>query len=167
MTPDEKDAIAKAIGAESLEQLSELQVIALAQHLVELAPAAQLHLIKTNPQLQEYALKAVAAVEDDLRVTVEAINENSGQAFKALGETREIIAGELNRPDLSDERWRYLIDKLTDNEDKAKAVAAETNQLIAEQANADRLGKLAIAAMPYVEVVLQVGIRLLITKGRI
>lgn len=101
-------------------------------------PELQLHLIKTNPQLQEHALRAVAAVED------------------ALGETRGIIAGELDKPDLTDERWRYLIDKLTDNENKATAVTAETIQLSAEQANADRRTKLAIAAMPYVEVVLQV-----------
>ena len=73
----------------------------------------------------------------------------------------------MNKPDLSDERWRYLIDKLTENEDKATAVRSETNELIAEQANADRGAKLAIAAMPYVEVVLQVGIRLLTTRGKI
>lgn len=167
MTLDNEDAIARAIGAESLDDLTDVQVIALAEHLRDATPELQLYLIKTNPLLQAYALKAVTAVEDDLRVTLSAINENSGQAFEALGETRGIIAGELNKPDLSDERWRYLIDKLTDNEDKAKAVAEETNQLIAQEANADRGAKLAIAAMPYVEVVLQVGIRLLINKGRI
>lgn len=167
MTLDNDDAIAKAIGANSLDDLTESQVVALAQRLGELPARLQLHMIKTNAQLQEYALKAVAAVEDDLRVTLSAINENSGQAFEALGETRGIIAGELNKPDLSDDRWRFLIDRLTDNEGKATAVAAEANQLIAEQANAARRAKLAVAAMPYVEVVLQVGIRLLINKGRI
>ena len=167
MTLDNEDAIAKAIGADCLDDLSAAQVVALAQRLGELPPELQLHLIKTNPQLQEYALKAVAAVEDDLRVTFSAFNENSGQAFEALSETRGIIAGELNKPDLSDERWRYLIDNLTENEDKATAVAAETNQLIKEQANSARRAKLAVAAMPYVEVVLQVGIRLLLNKGRI
>jgi hypothetical protein len=167
MTLDSDDAIAKAIGADSLDNLTESQLVALAQHLAELPPELQLHLIKSNPQLQQYALKAVAAVEDDLRVTLSAINENSGQAFEALGDTRGIIAGELNKPDLTDDRWRYLIEKLTDNEDKATAVAAEANQLIAEQANAARRAKLAVAAMPYVEVVLQVGVRLLLAKGRI
>lgn len=142
-------------------------MVALAEHLRDVTPELQLHLITTNPQLQAYALRAVTAVEDDLRTTFSAINENSKQALEALGETRGIIAGELNKPDLSYERWRYLIDKLTDNEYKAKAVAEETNQLIAEQSNATRGAKLAIAAMSYVEVVLQVGIRLLITKGRI
>jgi hypothetical protein len=167
MTLDNEDSIAKAIGADSLDHLTDDQVVALAQRLGDVPPELQLHLMRTNPQLQEYALKAVAMVEDDLRATLSAINENSRQAFEALGETRDIFAGELNRPDLSDERWRYLIDKLVDNEDKATAVRAETNQLIAEQANADRGAKLAIAAMPYVEVVLQVGVRLLINRGRI
>jgi hypothetical protein len=166
MTLDNGDAIAKAIGAKSLADLTDTQVVALAKHLRDVAPELQLHLIKSSPQLQAYALKAVAAVEDDLRVTLSAINENSKQAFEALGETRGIIAGELNRLDLGDERWRYLIDKLTDNEDKAKVVAQETNQLIAEQSNADRGAKMAIAAMPYVGVVLQVGIRLLINRDR-
>ncbi|AVL98195.1 MULTISPECIES: hypothetical protein [Microbacterium] len=167
MTLDTEDAVAKAIGAESLDNLTDAQVVALAEHLGDITPELQLHLIKTNPQLQMYALRAVNAVENDLRSTLSAMNENSKQAFVALGETRDIIAGELNKPDLSDERWRYLIDKLTDNEDKAKAVADETNQLVAEQSNATRGAKVAIAAMPYVEVVLQVGIRLLITKGRL
>ncbi|GAA3610120.1 hypothetical protein GCM10022266_24320 [Agrococcus terreus] len=167
MTLDNENAVAKAIGAETLDNLTDAQVVALAEHLSEATPELQLHLIKTNPQLQAYALRAVTAVEDDLRTTLSAINENSKQAFEALGETRDIIAGELNKPDLSDDRWRYLIDKLTDNEDKAKAVAEETNQLIAEQSNAARGAKLAIAAMPYVEVVLQVGIRLLISRGRL
>ena len=49
----------------------------------------------------------------------------------------------------------------------AAAVSSETNQLIAEQANAARRAKIAVAAMPYVEVVLQVGVRLLLTKGRL
>jgi hypothetical protein len=167
MTLDNEDAIAKAIGAESLDDLTDEQVVELAESLGEVPPELQLHLIKTNSGLQRYALKAVAVVEDDLRVTLSAINENSKQAFEALGESRGIIAGELERPNLSDDRWRYLIDKLTENGDKANAVRAETNQLIAEQSNADRGTKLAIAAMPYVEVVLQVGIRLLITRGRI
>lgn len=167
MTLDNEDAVAKAIGAESLNNLTDAQVVALAEHLSEATPELQLYLIKTNPQLQAYALRAVTAVEDDLRTALSAMNENSTQAFEALGETRDIIAGELNKPDLSDERWRYLIDKLTDNEDKAKAVAEETNQLIAEQSNATRGTKLAIAAMPYVQVVLQVGIRHLISRGRL
>lgn len=167
MTLDNEDAVAKAIGAESLDSLTDAQVVALAEHLSEATPELQLHLIKTNPQLQAYALRAVTAVEDDLRTTTSAMNENSKQAFEALGETRDIIAGELNKPDLSDERWRYLIDKLTDSEDKAKAVAEETNHLIAEQSNATRGAKLAIAAMPYVEVVLHVGVRLLVSRGRL
>lgn len=167
MTLDNEDAIAKAIGAESLAELTDAQVVGLAELLRDIDPELQLHLIKTNPQLQAYALRAVAAVEDDLRVTLSAINENSKQAFEALAETRGIIAGELNKPNLSEEHWRYLIDKLTDNENKAKAIAEETNQLIAEQSNADRGAKLVIAAMPYVDVVLQVGIRLLINRGRI
>ena len=166
MTLDNKDAIARAIGADSLDHLTDDQVAALAQRLRDVPPELQLELIKTHPQLQGYALRAIAAVEDDLRVTLTAINENSRQAFEALSESRDIIAGELNKPDLSDERWRYLIDKLAENEDKAMAVRAETNELIAEQANADRGAKLAIAAMPYVEVVLQVGIRLLINRGK-
>lgn len=167
MTLDSEEAIAKAIGAESLDNLNESEMVALAKHLGDVPPELQLHLIKTNPQFQEYALRAVAAVEDALRVTLPAINENSKRAFEALRETREIIAGELDKPDLTDERWRYLIDKLTDNENKAAAVTAETNQLIAEQTNADRRAKLAIAAMPYVELVLQVGMRMLATKGRL
>lgn len=167
MTLDNEDAVAKAIGAESLDDLTDAQVVALAQHLSEATPELQLHLIKTNPRLQAYALKAITVVEDDLRTTLSAMNETSHQAFEALSETRDIIAGELNKPNLSDERWRYLIDKLTDSEDKAKAVAEETNQLIAEQSNATRGAKMAIAAMPYVEVVLQVGIRLLISRGRL
>lgn len=167
MTLDNKDALAKAIGAESLNNLTDAQVVALAEHLSEATPELQLDLIKTNPQLQAYALRAVTAVEDDLRTTLSAMNENSRQAFEALGDSRGIIAGELNKPDLSDERWRYLIDKLAENEDKATAVRAETNQLIAEQSNATRGAKLAIAAMPYVEVVLQVGIRLLVSRGRL
>lgn len=167
MTLDNENAVAKAIGAETLANLTDAQVVALAEHLSEATPELQLHLIKTNPQLQAYALRAVTAVEDDLRTTLSSINENSRQAFEALGETRDIIAGELNKPDLSDDRWRYLIDKLTDNEDRAKAVAEETNQLIAEQSNAARGAKLAIAAMPYVKIVLQVGIRLLISRGRL
>jgi len=167
MTLDNEDAIAKAIGAESLDNLTDAQVIKLAERLGEVPPQLQLHLIKTNAGLQGYALKAVAVVEDDLRVTLSAINENSKQAFEALDESRKIIAGELEKPNLSDDRWRYLIDKLTDNGDTANAVRAETNHMIAEQSNTDRGTKLAIAAMPYVQVVLQVGIRLLITKGRI
>jgi hypothetical protein len=167
MTLDYEDLIARAIRAKSLDELTDAQVVEVAQRLDEVPPELQLHLIKTDPRLQEYALKAVAAVEDDLRVTLSAINENSRQAFEALGESRGIIAGELNKPDLSDERWRYLIDKLTENDDKARAIRVETNQLIAEQSDSDRGAKLAIAAMPYVELVLQVGIRLLITRGRI
>jgi hypothetical protein len=167
MTLDNEDGIAKAMGTESLDGLTDAQVVALAGHLRDATPELQLHLIKTNPRLQAYALRAVMAVEDDLRATLSAINENSKRAFEALGETRGVIAGELNKPDLSDERWRYLIDKLTGNEDKAKAVAEKTNQLIAEQSNAARGAKLAIASMPYVEVVLQVGIRLMISKGRL
>jgi len=167
MTLDNEVAIANALGTDSLNELTDAQVIALAELLDEVPPELQLHLIKTHAQLQQYALRAVAAVEDDLRATLTALDENSTQAFQALGQTRGIIAGELNKPDLSDDRWRYLIDKLTENEDKAIAVAAESNRLIRDQANAARRAKLAVAAMPYVEEVLKVGIQLLVTRGRI
>ena len=68
MSLESKDEIAKAIGADSLENLTEDQVIALAQRLGDVPPELQLELIKTLPQLKAYALRAVAAVEDDLRV---------------------------------------------------------------------------------------------------
>jgi hypothetical protein len=166
MALESEDAIARAIGASSLGDLDEVQVAALAQRLGDIPKALQLHLIKTNPQLQDYALRAVAAVEDDLRTPLHAINENTREAFRALSETREILAGELAKPNLSDERWHYLIDTLSTSSAQAAAVTADTNRLIADQTTAARYSKLTIAAMPYIEVVLQAGIRLVISKGR-
>lgn len=166
MALDGEDAIARAVGASSLADLDEAQVAALAQRLGEVPKTLQLHLIKTNPQLKDYALRAVAAVEDELRTSLDAINENTGEAFRALSETRKILAGELAKPDLSEERWHYLIDTLSTSSSQAAAVTADANRLIADQTTAARYSKLTVAAMPYIEVVLQAGIRLLISKGR-
>lgn len=164
---DNEKEIASAIGASSLANLSEAELEKLVEIFSRVAPELQLSLIQTNPALQDFALKAISAVEDDLRATLTAMNANTREAFAALSEIREIIAGELGKGDLSAERWRLLIDLLIQNGQLAVAVQDEANRLVREQANAARRAKLASAAMPYVDVVLQVGVRLLITKGRL
>ena len=95
MSLDNEDEIAKAIGEPSLKNLSEAKLRELVDRFDEIPPDLQLHLMKTNPGLQQYALRAVEAVEDDLRVTLSSIDANSQQAFVALGEVRQVIAGEL------------------------------------------------------------------------
>ncbi|WFR68016.1 hypothetical protein P9139_06600 [Curtobacterium flaccumfaciens] len=137
------------------------------RRLSEVPPELQLRLIKISPQLQANALRAVTAVEDDLRKTLSAVNENSQRAFEALAEARGILAGELSRADLSDDRWRYLIDKLTSNEERVVSLAEQTNKLVAQEAKSSRGLKLVVEAMPYVDVVVQAGIRILLSKGRI
>lgn len=167
MTLDNQDEVAKALGVPSLEGLSTENVTELVELLKEMPEDLQLQIIKSNPELQKYALEAVAAVEDDLRATLLAINTNNQQAFAALAEIREVIAGEISKEDISDERWRYLMDTLVENGKTAVAVGSEANQLIAQQADATRLTKLAVAAMPYIETVINVGVRILISRSRI
>lgn len=167
MTLDSEDAIARAIGADSLDQLTESQSIDLIRRLSEVPPELQLRLIKTNPQLQANALRAVTAVENDLRKTLSTVNENSRRAFEALAEARGILAGELNRANLSDDRWRYLIDKLAVNEERVVSLAEQANKLVAQEAKASRGLKLVVEVMPYIDVVVQAGIRIMLSKGRI
>jgi hypothetical protein len=167
MSLDNEDAIAKAIGETSLENLPEPKVRELVDHFDEIPDELQLQLLKSNPALQKYALDAITAVEDDLKATLSSIDASSQQAFAALAEIREVLAGELNKEDISDERWRFLIEKLSENGKIAVAVDSETKQLIAQQANAARLSKVAVAAMPYIDTVVQVGVRLLLTRGKL
>lgn len=167
MTLDDEDAIKKALDVSSLEDLNDPELRELARRFDEVSPELQLQLLRSNPMLRQHMLEAVTAVEENLRAATDAMNANTREAFEALKDVRSIIAGELNKANLTDERWLLLMQMLTVNEDKATAVNTQANQLIAEQANADRLTKLAVAAMPYVAVVLREGIRLLIYKGRI
>lgn len=164
MRLDDEDKIAAAIGEPSLEGLSDDQLGDVVDHLHEIPEEAQLQLIKTNPELQSYALKAIAAVEDDLRSTLSASSTSSQKAFAALAEIREVIAGELEKEYISDERWRFLMDKLVENGQMAIAVNATSQQQIAQQSNTARLSKLALAAMPYIVPVVQAGVRILLTR---
>lgn len=167
MTLDNEGEIAKALGVPSLKNVPEEKLPDLVALLSDAPEQLQLQLMKTNPELQRYALKAIAAVEDDLRATLSSIDASSQQAFSALAEIREVIAGELNKDNISDERWRYLMDTLKENGRLALTVDSETKDLIVQQANATRFTKMAVAAMPYIETVVQVGVRILITRGRI
>lgn len=167
MTLDNQEEIAKALGVPSLNNLPEERLPELVALLSDAPEQLQLQLMKTNPELQKYALKAIAAVEDDLRATLTSIDASSQQAFATLAEIRKVVAGELNKDNISDERWLYLMDTLKENGKLAMAVNSETKDLIAQQANAARRTKVAETAMPYIEMVVQIGVRILITRGRI
>lgn len=167
MTLDSEDKIAKAIDEPSLDNVPEAKLPALVDLFPQIPDDLQLQLMKKNPELQKYALQAVAAVEDTLRATLASNDPSTQQAFDALTEIRRVIAGELNKDNISDERWRFLIEKLIENGQLAAAKDTENKQFLAQQANADRLTKAAVAAMPYIETVLQIGVRILISRSRI
>ena len=167
MTLDNQDAIAKALGVPSLNNLPEEKLPELVALLSDVPEQLKLQLMKSNPALQQYVLNAIAAVEDDLRATLSSIDASSQQAFVALAEIRAVVAGELNKDNISDERWLYLMDMLKENGKLAMAVDYKTKELTAQQANAARFTKIAVAAMPYIETVVQVGVRILITRGRL
>ena len=167
MSLDSPDEIAKALGVPSLDNLPEDKLPDFVALLSDAPEELQLQLMKTNPDLQRYALKAIAAVEDDLRATLSSIDASSQQAFSALAEIRGVVAGELNNENISDERWLYLMDMLKDNGRLAMAVDSETKELIKQQADAARVGRVVLAFMPAIKTVVQVGASILITRGRI
>lgn len=162
MTLDNEDAIAKALGEKSLGDLSAAKLRELVNRLDEIPPALQLHLIKTIPGLQLLALEAVAAVGNTLGTVLASNDANTEKAFAALAEIRGVISGELQKEDISDERWMFLMEKLGENGQMVVAKDTENKRFIAQQANADRLAKGVAAAMPYV---LQFGVQILIRRG--
>ena len=167
MTLNNDDEIAKAIGETSLENVPVEKFPALVALFWDIPDELQLQIIKKNPELQRYALQAIAAVEDTLKATLASNDASTQQAFDARAEIRQVLAGELNKDNISDDRWRYLIDRLNENGQTAVAKDTENKGFLTKQASADRLAKAAVAAMPYIETVLQIGVRILISRGRI
>lgn len=167
MTLDNEDEIAKAIGEESLDGLSKASLRKLVERFNEVPEDLQLHLMKTNPELQKLALDAITAIEDNLKLTLTSNDASTQQVFAALAQIRDVITGELNKDNISDERWRFLIEKLIENGQLVAAKDTENKQFLNQQAKADRLTKAMTAAMPYIDIVLEVGVRMLITRGRI
>lgn len=167
MTLDNDDEIAKAISESSLDGLSDDGLKKLVGRFDEIPPDVQLRLMKTNPELQKLALEAVSAVEENLKATLASNDASTQQAFAALADIREVIKGELQKENVTDERWRFLIDKLTENGQMAMAKDTENKQFLDQQAKAERFSKAMTLAMPYVETVVQIGVRILISRGRI
>jgi hypothetical protein len=167
MTLGNDDEIAKAIGESSLDGLSDEGLKKLVARFDEIPADVQLRLMKTNPELQKLALEAVAAVEENLKATLVSNDLSTQQAFAALAEIREVIKGELQKENVSDERWRFLIEKLIENGQMAVAKDTENKQFLEQQAKAERFSKAVTLAMPYVETVVQIGVRILISRGRI
>ncbi|GAB3137620.1 hypothetical protein [Marisediminicola antarctica] len=167
MTLNNKDEIAKALGEFSLDNLPEEKLAELVALFDDIPEELQVQLMKTNPELQKYALKAIAAVEDTLKATLSSNDASNQQALAALAQIREVIAGELNKDNISDERWRFLIETLIENGQMVVAKDTENKQFLAQQASADRQTKTMAAAMPYIETVLQIGVRIIISRGRV
>ncbi|MFJ3490680.1 hypothetical protein [Leifsonia aquatica] len=166
MAPDNEGEIANAIGESSLENISEAKLSKLVELFDGVPEDVQIDLMKTNSELQRYALKAVSAVEENLKQTLASNDASTQQTFAALTQIREAITGQLNMDNISDERWRFLIEKLIENGQMAVATDTANKQFLAQQASSDRLTKTIAAAMPHLQTVVQIGAQLMLARSR-
>ena len=111
-----------------------------------------------------YAVMAVDAFEGDLKPILDANEASSRVVFAALADARRIIKGELDKADISDERWKHLMDVLRDLSRMAVDKDTENKAFIAQQANADRIAKALETFAPYIESLVRIGIQVLLTR---
>jgi hypothetical protein len=165
VTLDNEDEMSKALGGEPLDKLPEARFPDLVALFPQMSDELRMKLLEEIPGLQKYALDAVNAVEETLKDTLQSNAASTQQVYDALADIRSVIKGELNRPDISDERWQILMEKLSENGQMVVDKDTENKQFIAEQASESRLTKFAVAAMPYVELVITNGVRIMVTRG--
>jgi len=116
------------------------------------------------PGLEQYALEAMKAVQDTMETTVTAIGKEQTELNESFGNLQQILAGRLGRDDISEQHAEFIINKLVELQKLKTEQSTETNKLVAEQADATRLAKMANTAIPILTTVLATGVQILINR---
>lgn len=165
MELNNEEQVMNALGVNSLVGLPREKVVELSAILPNLAPDVQARLIEVVPELQANALEAVKAMEEILEVTLKA-NEGVDQRLSnSLSEVRELIAGRLNRDDISEAHAEYLVEKLMETTTTEAENAARSREFQAAQANATRFASLIQAGLPLITALAVFGGRLVASRG--
>jgi hypothetical protein len=161
---EDENALMKALEVSSLDGLSEHEQRELVRLLPDVAPHLQERLLVKYPALRApYAVMAIDALEGDLKSIFDSSEAGSREAFAALADARRIVEGEFKK-NVSDERWNRLMDMLRELSRMAMEKGTEHNNLISQQANADRVAKMLEKAGPYIDYAVRVGVQIMLAR---
>jgi hypothetical protein len=165
MTLDSGDAVKKALGVPSLDDLSDEKMLELVALLPNISEAVQSKLIEQIPGFQKIALDAVNAVEQTFEKTVESDTKSHTELHESLGDIREAIKGRLARDDISEAHAQYLVDKLIETGHMEIGAVTEKRKFLASEANATRIAGIVQAGLPIVTTVIVTGARIMMSRG--
>lgn len=165
MSLDSEDAVKKALGVLSLDNLSDEKMLELAALLPNISEPVQLKLIEQIPGFQKIALEAVNVVEQTFEKTTESDTKGHSELHASFDDIRDAIKGRLARDDISEAHAEYLVDKLIETGHMEKEAVTEKRKFLSNEASATRMASIVQAGLPIVTAVIVTGARIMISRG--
>ncbi|MEL4317951.1 hypothetical protein WJX64_02950 [Leifsonia sp. YIM 134122] len=164
MSLGSEDAVKKALGIASFDDVTNDQVLALETALPEMSDEVRLSLIDKVPALQRFALEAMNGLEETLEKTLDANEKSRSDLHESLADVRSVLKGELGRDDISEDHRRFLVEHVVETARAESEQHTKTSELAAEQARETRKAKLTLAAMVIVTGLLWTGAKVIETR---
>jgi len=164
MTLDSDDAFKTRMKVSSFKDVTPEMFPEVITLIPEMSDELRQKVLELVPGLEQYALEAMKAVQYTLETTVAAIGTEQTQLNESFGDLQQILAGRLGREGISEKHAEFIIEKLVELQKLKSEQSTETNKLVAEQADATRLAKMANAAIPILTTVLATGVQMLINR---
>lgn len=165
MTLDSEDAVKKKLGISSFRELSKDKMLAFAATMPEMANEVRLKLIDQIPGFQKFALDAVNVVERTFEKTLESNSESRRDVHQAFGDVRDVLKGELDKDDISEDHRKFLVEQLMKTSEVEAEKDTENKTFHSEQADGTRMVVLAVAGIALVAAVVLAGGQVIVASG--
>lgn len=122
--------VKQALGIESWRNLSKDKVIQFAALMPDMDTEVALKIIDQFPAFKEFAIDAVGALEKTHKRTIDANAHSQDQVHSAFQHVREILQGELDKPDLTFEEKQYFVEQIQRTADQESAKDSENKRFL-------------------------------------
>jgi hypothetical protein len=111
MATTDPEKLKKTLGIDSWRQLSKEHVIQFASALPQLDKEVAINIVRQFPNFKDLATSALAQLQKQSEKAAESGDKGQERMHESFMHTREVLADQLRKPDLSpEERFRILND---------------------------------------------------------
>ncbi len=139
--------IMKSLGIDNWRNLSKDKVIKFAAMMPDMDKEVMFKIIEQFPEFTKFAGSIVESFEEAIQNLSEANSSDYSIVIDALKETQDIIKGELQKPEITPEERKYLIENLMKVAEMFKELDSNNKKFLKGLSNDNlKLGVLAVLA---------------------
>lgn len=147
MSYKNEEDVKQALGIDSWRNLSKAKIIKFAAMMPDMDTEVALKIVEQFPVFKEFATDAIDAMEKAHKSTLKANKQSQQNVHQAFQEIREILKGELDRDELSEDMRRFIIEQIQETGKQESQKDSENKKFLDAAMSKVMVGAAAVVAL--------------------